>query len=203
MVSMDLKRFAFSGTSRRILFMALLTGLLLGGALAPGHGETRSKPDLLRDKLAAIEALRGQIGLKLIEASSIRSVLKRRIDPLELEIRTLCGQQRFSQFAESEGDPRIKFGLKTLVHLQGYYDAIREAISRLREADQTLQYLHQQIRDDLEVMATLTDFTIEALLTRINGALDFPEAHQAHLIDAARLTPPGPAEIFERLAKAP
>jgi len=189
-------------------WQALFISILILGLLGPWPASTAaaSKADktrLLKEKMSAMETLRGQIGLKLIEASAIRSKLKGRIEPLELEIKTLSEHHQLTAFDQTEAYPRIAFGLKTLAHLTGYYEAIRSAIAGLREADHALQYLHRQVRDDLEVIATLSDFAIEAQITRIDAALDFPQAQQAHLIDATKVQPPSPASLFSQMLAAP
>lgn len=204
-----------------IAFMMMLAiGLIgLGPWLAAGASPTPSdqakierttldktksdKTGLLKEKLAAMEALRGQIGIKLIEASTKRNSLAGRIDPLELEIQALSSEYGITGFSQTPDHPDVQFGLMNLSYLYGYHDAIRGAIARLREVDHALQYLHQQVRDDLEVIATLSDFTIDALVNRIDGTLDFPEAHQSHLIDAAQLNPPAAETVFRRIVAAP
>ena len=188
---------------RMLLISIVVLGLV---GFRPAWAATASKADkteLLKEKLSAMETLRGQMGIKLFQASAIRSNLKSRIDPLELELKSLSEHYQFTAFDQAGAHPGIAFGLKTLAHFDGYYQAILGVIRSLREADHTLQYLHQQVRDDLEVIATLSDLAIEAQIDRIDAALDFPQAHQAHLIDAAQVTPPSPEAVFNRLMVTP
>ena len=161
-----------------------------------------TKTDLLKDKLAAMETLRGQIGLKLIEASAIRNRLQGAIDPLMQETKTLIKQHRLTEFPQTGAYPQIKYGLKTLAYLQGYFQAIQQAIAHFRQVDHELQYLIQQVRDDLRIISTLNDFTIDSLIAKIDRSLNFPNAHQPHLLEAQRLKPPAPEALFNAIRSA-
>ena len=93
--------------------LVLLLVAVLDPSSSAGQGAASApadKTELLQRKLAAMEELRGRIGLKLIEASGLRDSLTSRIVPLELELQTLAAQHHCSTFAQTAEHPQILAG---------------------------------------------------------------------------------------------
>ena len=68
--------------------------------------------------------------------------------------------------------PRIKYNIKLIQQLLAYIDRLDQREHYFRTGYETLEYLHQQVNDDLKLIRTLNDLEVDELIEKINAVLD-------------------------------
>jgi hypothetical protein len=130
----------------------------------------------------------------------MRQALADQMAALAEEIRYEKDRWRIESFRDSVGFPRIAYDLQLLQQLQAYVGRLDERIAYFREAGEVLDFYFQQINDDLMMIRTLDDFTVDQLIDRINGALDeYVPASQKKIVALENLKLKDPEIIWQEI----
>lgn len=151
-------------TEVMILFAWLLVGSIALGA--------DFKSAELQRKAEEIASLRIAVSEKVEQAEQMREQLVRLIEAYALEIRREKSRWRYASFRNAVGNPRIAYDLQLVQQLEAYIALLDGRIAYFRQAGQVLEYYFRQINDDLLMIRTLDDFTVDLLISNINDALD-------------------------------
>ena len=146
----------------------LVAWLLVSGT---GTGADFKSAELQR-KAEEIAALRITVSDKIERAIQMRRQLTQQMDAYAIEIRHEKSRWRYASYRNAVGNPRIAYDLKLVQQLQAYITLLDGRIAYFTHAEEVLAFYFRQINDDLLMIRTLDDFTVDQLISRINDALD-------------------------------
>ena len=147
---------------------ALMIYLLFCG---PNYASEHKTTELNR-KMAEISSLQQSLSQKILLVMQRREQLKQKVDELEKEIKQEKEQLQIESYLKAIRNPRIEFNLKLIQLLFGYITGLTEKISYFQNGYQTLEFVRQQVQDDLLMIKTLNDMEIDKLIAQINSVLD-------------------------------
>jgi len=147
---------------------ALMIYLLFCG---PNYASEHKTTELNR-KMAEISSLQQSLSQKILLVMQRQEQLKQKVDELEKEIKQEKEQLQIESYLKAIRNPRIEFNLKLIQLLFGYITGLTERISYFRNGYQTLEFVRQQVQDDLLMIKTLNDMEIDKLIAQINSVLD-------------------------------
>jgi len=155
---------------------ALMIYLLFCG---PNYASEHKTTELNR-KMAEISSLQQSLSQKILLVMQRQEQLKQKVDELEKEIKQEKEQLQIESYLKAIRNPRIEFNLKLIQLLFGYITGLTEKISYFQNGYQTLEFVRQQVQDDLLMIKTLNDMEIDKLIAQINSVLDefIPELGQ-------------------------
>ena len=126
----------------------------------------------LQRKAEEIASLRVTIAEKVSRAQDMRQQLGDLRNGYEAEIRHEKNRWQLNSYRNAVGNPRIAYDLQLLQQLQAYISELDKRILYFKQAGQVLEHYFRQINDDLMMIRTLDDFTVDQLISNINDALD-------------------------------
>ena len=147
---------------------ALMIYLLFCG---PNYASEHKTTELNR-KMAEISSLQQSLSQKILLVMQRQEQLKQKVDELEKEIKQEKEQLQIESYLKAIRNPRIEFNLKLIQLLFGYITGLSERISYFQNGYQTLEFVRQQVQDDLLMIKTLNDMEIDKLIAQINSVLD-------------------------------
>ena len=147
---------------------ALMIYLLFCG---PNYASEHKTTELNR-KMAEISSLQQSLSQKILLVMQRQEQLKQKVDELEKEIKQEKEQLQIESYLKAIRNPRIEFNLKLIQLLFGYITGLTEKISYFQNGYQTLEFVRQQVQDDLLMIKTLNDMEIDKLIAQINSVLD-------------------------------
>jgi len=145
----------------------------------PNYASEHKTTELNR-KMAEISSLQQSLSQKILLVMQRQEQLKQKVDELEKEIKQEKEQLQIESYLKAIRNPRIEFNLKLIQLLFGYITGLTEKISYFQNGYQTLEFVRQQVQDDLLMIKTLNDMEIDKLIAQINSVLDefIPELGQ-------------------------
>jgi hypothetical protein len=126
----------------------------------------------LQRKVEEIASLRIKLAEKIERAEDMRGQLAALRDGYAAEIRHEKNRWQVASYRNAVGNSRIAYGLQLLQQLDAYITALDERIGFFRRAGEVLEHYFRQINDDLMMIRTLDDFSVDRLISKINDALD-------------------------------
>jgi hypothetical protein len=126
----------------------------------------------LQRKVAEIASLRIKLAEKIERAEDMRGQLAALKDGYAAEIRHEKNRWQVASYRNAIGNPRIAYDLRLLQQLDAYITELDKRILYFRRAGEVLDHYFRQINDDLMMIRTLDDFTVDRLISKINDALD-------------------------------
>ena len=147
---------------------ALMIYLLFCG---PNYASEHKTTELNR-KMAEISSLQQSLSQKILLVMQKQEQLKQKVAELKKEIKQEKEQLQIEAYLEAIRNPRIEFNLKLIQLLFGYITGLSERISYFQNGYQTLEFVRQQVQDDLLMIKTLNDMEIDKLIAQINSVLD-------------------------------
>ena len=188
-----------SSTSSQRSWIAIFVLVLVAlpsSALAYASGEQ------LRQTMAAIALLNGQLSQRKADAAGIREVLSDRLKEIKTEAEREWREKGIKTHADALDNSRLFYDLKLMGEIQAYIDRYTQKIGYYRVACDRLAYLYQQADDDLKIVSTLSGMKVDALISQAEKILDdyLPDA-QTLVIHPGTLTVDPPEKIWDRLKK--
>ena len=126
----------------------------------------------LQRKAEEIASLRVTIAEKVSRADDMRRQLSDQMNAYVKEIRHEKNRWQLNSYRNAVGNPRIAYDLQLLQQLQAYIAELDKRILYFKQAGQVLEHYFRQINDDLMMIRTLDDFTVDQLISKINDSLD-------------------------------
>jgi len=137
----------------------------------PNYASEHKTKELNR-KMAEISSLQQSLSQKILLVMQRQEQLKQKVDELEKEIKQEKEQLQIESYLKAIRNPRIEFNLKLIQLLFGYITGLTEKTSYFQNGYQTLEFVRQQVQDDLLMIKTLNDMEIDKLIAQINSVLD-------------------------------
>ena len=157
----------------------------------------------LQRKAEEIASLRITLSDKVGQAEAMRQELAALMDGYAAEIRHEKNRWRYASYRNAVGNPRIAYDLQLLQQLQAYVSELDRRIAYFRQAGQVLEHYFRQINDDLMMIRTLDDFTVDQLISKINDALDeYVPATIKKTVHVDRLQLKDPEIIWQEIVTA-
>ena len=155
----------------------------------------------LRETMADIALLKGQMAQRKTDADGIRDALSEHLEAIETEARRECREKGLNTEVEALKNPRLLYDLMLMAEIQAYIRRYTQKIGDYRAACDRLSYLYQQADDDLKIVSTLSGLKIDALVSQADKILDgyLPEA-QTIVIQPDQLTIETPEKMWEALS---
>ena len=156
----------------------------------------------LRETMADISLLKGQMVQRKTDADGIRDALSEYLNAIETEARREWQEKGLNTEVEALNNPRLLYDLMLMAEIQAYIRRYTQKIGDYRVACDRLSYLYQQADDDLKIVSTLSGMKIDALVSQAGKILDgyLPEA-QTIVIQPDKLTIETPEKMWESLSK--
>jgi hypothetical protein len=167
---------------------------LPSSALANANGQQ------LRQTMADIALLNGQLSQRKTDAAGIREVLSARLKEIKNEAEQEWREKGIKTSADALNNPRLFYDLKLMGEIQAYIDRYTQKIGYYRLACDRLAYLYQQADDDLKIVSTLSGMKVDALISQAEKILNeyLPDA-QTLVIRPGTLTVEPPEKIWDHL----
>jgi hypothetical protein len=156
----------------------------------------------LRQTMADIALLNGQLSQRKADATGIREVLSARLKKIKNEAEHEWKEKGIKTHADALDNPRLFYDLKLIGEIQAYIDRYTQKIGYYRVACDRLAYLYQQADDDLKIVSTLSGMKVDALIAQAEKILNdyLPDA-QTLVIHPGTVTVDPPEKIWDRLKK--
>ena len=156
----------------------------------------------LRETMADIALLKGQMAQRKTDADGIRDALSEHLEAIETEARREWREKGLNTEVEALKNPRLLYDLMLMAEIQAYIRRYTQKIGDYRAACDRLSYLYQQADDDLKIVSTLSGLKIDALISTAEKILDGyrPEA-QAIVIQPDKLTIETPEKMWQALSE--
>lgn len=166
----------------------------------PSSAPANANGQQLRQTMADIALLNGQLSQRKADAAGIREVLSARFQEIKTEALRECRQKGIATNADPVDHPRLFYDLKLMAEIQAYIDRYTEKMGYYRLACDRLSYLYQQADDDLKIVSTLSGMKIDALISQAEKILNeyLPDA-QTLVIQPGTLTVDPPEKIWDHL----
>jgi hypothetical protein len=168
--------------------------------MLPSTVVANAKGEHLRQTMADIALLSGQLAQRKADAAGIRDGLSTRFQELKTEALRECQEKGITTDADALDNPRIFYDLKLMAEIQAYMDRYTEKMGYYRLACDRLSYLYQQADDDLKIVTALSGMKIDALISQAEKILNdyLPDA-QTLVVQPGTLTVDPPEKIWDRL----
>ncbi len=180
--------------------MSVIVLLLL---VLPSAAAADNNAERLRQTMADIALLKGQMAQRKTDAGAIRDALSAQLEAIETEARHEWQEKGIVTAAEALKNPRLLYDLMLMAEIQAYIHRYAQKIVDYRVACDRLSYLYQQADDDLKIVSTLSGMKIDALVSQAEKILDgfLPEA-QTIFIHPDKLIIDAPEKMWEALTRA-
>jgi hypothetical protein len=180
--------------------MTLGAILLVWAASSPAADKAAE----LQRKMADVSLLQAQLAEKKNQAIRIREQLYGHLETLKAEILTEQKQARITTYPAALKCPRIRYNLRLSGEIHAYIAKFNDKIRFYQIGLDKLDYLYQQVDDDLKIIQTINNLKIEALTAQIEAVIAeyLPEAHRI-LINLEPLQEENPQLLWEKIASAP
>ena len=153
-------------------FTIFAFGILLLFSLTEADGASSPKSMELKKKLAEMSSLQLIVEHRIGIAAATRDQLQQQINELADEINQELVSREINSYSAAAKVPRIKYNIKLIQQLLAYIDRLDQREQYFRTGNETLEYLLQQVNDDLELIRTLNDMEVDELIYKINGIID-------------------------------
>ena len=184
---------------RSFVFLGLLLSLTFASL-----SSANDKGVQLRQVMADIALLSGQMNQRKADAETIRDQLASQLKTITSEVRKLIREAGINNQAEALAHPRIYHDLMLMAEMRAYIDRYSRKIGYYRVAGDRLGYLYQQADDDLKIVNTLSDLKIGALVSQTQKILDgYLADAQTLVIHPQRITIAPPEKVWRRLTGTP
>jgi predicted peptidase len=191
-----------SNTSMRVsIFKIVLIASAL--MLVPWFQAQANNIVELQRKIADITLLKKQLSDRQQQAeSALEALLKKRNDLLA-EVHVLIGSFKINTFKDAQQNLRLRYDMELLGTIAAYRQAFETKIHLYQTGQDKLVYLQQLAQDDTKMVATLSDFQIDALATQISLVINqyLDEAHNIQ-IDYQAIASVPPQKIWEEIKAA-
>lgn len=147
-------------------------GILLLFNMDWAEGASSPKPTELKRKINEMSSLRRTVENRVDIAVKTREQLQKQIDELANEINRELDSRVINSYSMAVKVPRINYNIKLIQQLLAYIDRLDQREQYFRIGSETLEYLNQQVNDDLNLIRTLNDMEVDELIDRINAVLD-------------------------------
>lgn len=169
-------------TIKRLLLLLLLHLLCSGIVIPHAFGEeafANSKVQQLRQKIADISLLKQQLHDRSEKAEVILNAMLAQRNDIVSEIRVLVKSLNIKSLEQARQHDRIHYNIELLRLLVAYIDELDSKVLTYKTGFDKLAYLNQLANDDIRMVATLSDFQIDALTTQISLVINryMTEAH--------------------------
>ena len=146
------------------------------------------KTALLQQKISDIQALQEKIGDIKIRAVALHGVLQGKAEKYTAEINKEKTVRKLKSFNQAIGVYRIRYNLKLVQQIRAYLAAVSGRIEFFQAGRERIDFLHEQARDDLKMVQTLSDMEIADLIHRIDRALEkYETAAAGSLFDIEKI----------------
>ncbi len=168
-----------------LLWVFFLAILYPGGAVANNTNIER-----LNAKSAEIEQMKETVQTRYRQTLDIREQLGEMLGNFEEEIRHELTQRKISGFTKAMGVSRIHYNLELIRKLRAYMVLLDKKIIYFQEGRQKLDFFTRQVQDDMMILNTVNHMAIDALIDRIEQALNqYASAVGDDLMDAGAIAP--------------
>ncbi len=165
-------------------------------AVAENHAER------LRQTMADIALLKGQMAERKTDAGTIQEALSAQLEVIATEARREWREKEIDTEAEALKNPRLLYDLMLMAEIQAYIDRYAQKTAFYRVACDRLDYLYQQADDDLKIVSTLSGMKIDALVSQAEKIIDgYRPESQTIVIQPDRLVIQAPEKMWEALKK--
>jgi hypothetical protein len=157
----------------------------------------------LQRKIADITLLKKQLGDRQRQAESALETLLKQHNDLLAEAHVLISSFKIRSFEDSQQNLRLRYDMELLGTIAAYRRAFEAKIRLYQTGRDKLVYLQQLAQDDTKMVATLSDFQMDALATQISLVINqyLGEAHNIQ-IDPQAIEPVSSQKIWENIATA-
>lgn len=179
----------------------LLIAVIVVGAMAWSSTVTaETKREQLRQTMADISLLNGQMGQRKTDADGIREALSTRLKAIKTEALRELRDKGIRSDAQALNNPRLFYDLRLMAEIQAYIHRYTQKIAYYRVACDRLSYLYQQADDDLKIVSTLSDLKIDALIAQVEKILNgyLPDA-QTLVLQPNTLSVEPPQKVWKAL----
>ncbi len=146
------------------------------------------KTNALEQKINEISTLRARLIDKIDQAVEMRRHLEDRLAELRGEIRTEQMRAEIYSRQAALQNLRIHYNLSLIQTLQAYINLLNERIDYFQTGNERLNFLIDQIHDDLAIINILKDMEIENLIDRVNLVVDeFMPETQKQIFNAVHI----------------
>jgi hypothetical protein len=183
-----------------IIHRSLIALIVVGAMVWSSTATADTKREQLRQTMADISLLNGQLGQRKTDADGIREALSTRLKAIKTEALRELQDKGIHSDAQALSNPRLFYDLRLMAEIQAYIDRYTQKIAYYRVACDRLSYLYQQADDDLKIVSTLSDLKIDALIAQVEKILNgyLPDA-QTLVIQPNTLTIESPGKIWKAL----
>jgi hypothetical protein len=157
---------------KKFLIIIIAIGVLLHVNVYGADGASSPKAMELKRKITEMSSLQRVVEGQIDMSVKTRDQLQKQIDELANEINREILRLKINSYTAAERIPRIKYNIKLIQQLLAYIDRLDQREQYFRIGDETLEYLNQQVNDDLKLIRTLDDMQVDELIDRINTILD-------------------------------
>jgi hypothetical protein len=143
------------------------------------NADASSNVEELQRKIADITLLKGQLGDRQQQAEAALEALLKQQNDLLAEVHVLIKSLKIKTFHEAQQHLRMRYDMELLGTIAAYRQAFETKIRFYQTGRGKLTYLKQLADDDAKMIATLSDFRIDALATQISLVINqyLKEAH--------------------------
>lgn len=146
------------------------------------------KTNALEQKINEISTLRARLIDKIDQAVEMRRHLEDRLAELRGEIRTEQMRAEIYSRQAALQNLRIHYNLSLIQTLQAYINLLNERIDYFQTGNERLNFLIDQIHDDLAIINILKDMEIKNLIDRVNLVVDeFMPETQKQIFNAVHI----------------
>lgn len=180
-----------------VFFTGLMVILFSG---YPAQANT-SIADLQR-KIADLSLLRQQLGDRQIQAEQALEALLNQQNNLLAEVHLLIKSLNIKTFEEAQNHLRLRYDIDLLKMIAAYLNEFETKIRFFKTGQDKLAYLQQLAEDDSRMIATLSEFQIDALATQISLVINqyLSEAHSIQ-IDISTIKMASGQHIWENIIR--
>ena len=181
---------------------SLMSVIVLVLLVLPSTVAADNNAERLRETMADIALLKGQMVQRKTDADGIRDALSEYLKAIETEARREWREKELNTEVEALNNPRLFYDLMLMAEIQAYIRRYTQKIGYYRVACDRLSYLYQQADDALKIVSTLSSMKIDALVSQADKILDgyLPEA-QTIVIQPDKLAIETPEKMWESLSK--
>jgi hypothetical protein len=160
------------------LISLLLLSLVIGRGAAAD-----SSTDELQRKIADIALLNQQLGDRMRQAEAALEAVLKQQNSLADEVHLLIKSFKIKSFEDTRSNLRLGNDLELLRTIDAYRRAFEAKIRFYQTGRNKLTYLQQLVEDDSRMVATLSDFQIDALTTQVSLVINqyLDDAHSIQI----------------------
>jgi len=156
----------------------------------------------LRETMADIALLKGQMTQRKTDADAIRDALMVQLEAIETEARREWREKGIDTEADALKNPKLFYDLMLMAEIQAYMDRYAQKKAFYRVACERLGYLHQQADDALKIVSTLSGMKIDAFASQAEKILDgYRPESQTIVIQPDQLIIEAPEKMWNALSK--